>query len=188
MLKKELASALGISGAMVSKLAKRGMPTDTLERAQRWRKRHLEPSRVKGQRMGTAAPANAVVVAPMQRRPLTASDVESAALEVMDFLTMCPGEAERAESVKLLRAMLRQLPSGEKPRFPLGVWLCLTEYCLNDEASVRQHPEGGLCVDSLAFSKLVSPAAPVLDWLNIACDWGGFSVTGWSAESEEEED
>lgn len=41
---------LGISGAMVTKLAKRGMPTDTLERAERWRKRHLEPGRVKGTR------------------------------------------------------------------------------------------------------------------------------------------
>jgi hypothetical protein len=56
MLKKDLAVALGISGAMVSKLAKRGMPTDTLERATRWRKRHLEPGRVKGVRMGTNPP------------------------------------------------------------------------------------------------------------------------------------
>ena len=47
MLKKELADALGISGPMVSKLAKRGMPTDSVERAQRWRKRHLEPGRLK---------------------------------------------------------------------------------------------------------------------------------------------
>ena len=50
MLKKELAAALGISPAMVTKLAKRGMPTDSLERAQRWRRRHLEPGRVKGVR------------------------------------------------------------------------------------------------------------------------------------------
>ena len=50
MLKKELADALGISGPMVSKLAKRGMPTDSVERAQRWRKRHLEPGRIKSNR------------------------------------------------------------------------------------------------------------------------------------------
>ncbi len=53
MLMKELAAALGISAAMVSKLAKRGMPTDSLERAIRWRRRNLEPGRVKGQRAGT---------------------------------------------------------------------------------------------------------------------------------------
>lgn len=47
MLQKDLATALDISPAMVSKLFKRGMPTDSVERAQRWRKRHLEPGRLK---------------------------------------------------------------------------------------------------------------------------------------------
>lgn len=47
MNQNELAELLGISPTMVSKLKKRGMPTDSLERAQRWRKRHLEPGRVK---------------------------------------------------------------------------------------------------------------------------------------------
>lgn len=55
MLKKDLADALGISAAMVSKLSKRGMPTDSVERARRWRKRHLEQGRVKGMRAGTQA-------------------------------------------------------------------------------------------------------------------------------------
>ncbi len=50
MQQNELAKLLEISPAMVSRLTKRGMPTDTLERAQRWRKRHLEPGRVKGSR------------------------------------------------------------------------------------------------------------------------------------------
>lgn len=47
MKKKDLAFALGISGAMVSKLSARGMPTDTLEGALDWRQRHLDPGRVK---------------------------------------------------------------------------------------------------------------------------------------------
>ena len=51
MQQKELATLLNISPAMVSRLAKRGMPTDTLERAERWRRRHLEPGRVKGARI-----------------------------------------------------------------------------------------------------------------------------------------
>lgn len=50
MLKKELARLLGVSESIVSRHAKQGMPTDSLERAQRWRKRHLEPGRVKGVR------------------------------------------------------------------------------------------------------------------------------------------
>ncbi len=57
MTRTELAGLLGISISMVSRLAKRGMPTDTLERAQRWRKRHLEPGRMKGTRFdGSHAP------------------------------------------------------------------------------------------------------------------------------------
>ena len=50
MTKTELAKQLGISASMVSRLARRGMPTDSLERAQRWRRRHLEPGRMKGVR------------------------------------------------------------------------------------------------------------------------------------------
>ena len=53
---KELAALLGISGAAVSKLVKRGMPTDSLERAKRWRKRHLEPGRIKGGKFDPNAP------------------------------------------------------------------------------------------------------------------------------------
>jgi phage terminase Nu1 subunit (DNA packaging protein) len=48
---KQLAQALGISPAMVTKLMKRGMPVDSIERATKWRKRHLEVSRTKGNRM-----------------------------------------------------------------------------------------------------------------------------------------
>ena len=46
MLQKDLAAALGISGAMVSRLVRRGMPTKSLEAAQRWRRRHLNPAHV----------------------------------------------------------------------------------------------------------------------------------------------
>lgn len=56
MQQKELAILLDISPAMVSRLAKRGMPTDDPERAKRWRKRHLEPGRVKGVRADTIQP------------------------------------------------------------------------------------------------------------------------------------
>ncbi len=55
MLKKELAQLLGVSESMVSRHAKQGMPTDSVERAKRWRKRHLEPGRVKGSRYDSKA-------------------------------------------------------------------------------------------------------------------------------------
>lgn len=59
MNKKELAAALGISGAMVTKLSKRGMPVDDVEKAVRWRRRHLEWTRSKGVRIDTIKPRGA---------------------------------------------------------------------------------------------------------------------------------
>lgn len=52
--RRELAAGLGISQGMVSRLAQRGMPTHDLERAKRWRARHLAPARMKGNRAGTS--------------------------------------------------------------------------------------------------------------------------------------
>lgn len=57
MLKKDLALGLGVSAAMVTKLSKRGMPTDSVEHAQQWREKNLEPSRLKSNKGGDATPA-----------------------------------------------------------------------------------------------------------------------------------
>jgi hypothetical protein len=59
MKDKELAVALGISGAMVSKHKAKGMPTDSVESALRWRAAYLQPARVKGVRADTATASNA---------------------------------------------------------------------------------------------------------------------------------
>jgi hypothetical protein len=75
MLQKDLAIALDISPSMVSKLAKKGMPTDSVERARRWRDRHLEPFRRKEHRadapralaVAAAVPADAELLARAQR-------------------------------------------------------------------------------------------------------------------------
>lgn len=57
MLKKDLACGLGVSAAMVTKLSKRGMPTDCIEHAKQWREKNLEPSRLKSNKGGEAIPA-----------------------------------------------------------------------------------------------------------------------------------
>ena len=57
MLKKDLALGLGVSAAMVTKLSKRGMPTDSVEHAKQWREKNLEPSRLKSNKGGEAIPA-----------------------------------------------------------------------------------------------------------------------------------
>lgn len=52
-----LAELLGISRSSCSALARRGMPTDSLEAAQAWRERNLDPVRRKeGQRQRDPAP------------------------------------------------------------------------------------------------------------------------------------
>lgn len=105
MLKKELAEALGISAAMVSKLAKRGMPTDTVERAQRWRRRHLEPGRIKGVRY---EPHRRPRVDPVEH----ANALGAAALDDFDGHALA------------LRAALRAVPwerTGEVS-LPVEVW------------------------------------------------------------------
>jgi hypothetical protein len=62
---------------MVSRLAKRGMPTDSIERAERWRKRHLDPGRVKGVRADTMEqlPASALPIAEPVGLPDPAADL-----------------------------------------------------------------------------------------------------------------
>ena len=52
MKKTELARALGISRQMVHKLIKQGMPVDSVELAQQWRKRALNPYKTKEYRVG----------------------------------------------------------------------------------------------------------------------------------------
>lgn len=179
MLKKDLAQALGVSGAMVSKLAKRGMPTDSLERAQRWRKRHLEPGRMKGQRMGTTAKVVTPGTDPTQRATVSVAAVDAAALEAGEFLALFPGEPEAAAMIQQLRGMLRHLPSETRPRMPLNVWLNLVDYVVHAEASVRRSPDQSICVDEFELALLVSPCAPIFDLREMACDWHGYAVNGW---------
>jgi len=55
---KDLAAALGVSDSLVSRYAKRGMPVDSVERAERWYRRNVRP------RVTTRPTASAQPVAP----------------------------------------------------------------------------------------------------------------------------
>ena len=87
MLKKDLATALGISGSMVSRLAKQGMPTDTPERAQRWRTKHLSMGKMRGDRIGQPAPTSKAERLCALRDQVRGLDV-SAALPLADWLLL----------------------------------------------------------------------------------------------------
>ena len=66
LLQSELAEALGVSPAVVSRDARRGMPIDSVEAAGDWRARHLRPRVKAGQAAADPAPAP---VAPPSSRP-----------------------------------------------------------------------------------------------------------------------
>ena len=189
MLKKELAALLNISPAMVSRLAKRGMPTDNLERAQRWRKRHLEPGRVKGSRYDPNVTDTGQTLPPG-----TAGAGGAASLARAERHASATGEAlaggdviEAAAMLDKMRALLRRLPGDARPRMPLLVWLALVDWVLIDDAHVRQAPDQAAVLDSAEFCARVRPdTSPGLanHWLELACDWKGFSVAGLPADFE----
>ena len=130
MTKKELAIALGISASMVTRLEKRGMPVDSVERAQSWRKRHLEPGRIKGSRFdpdaapqATEPPAArpaAPPVDPMAQVNRLAGAVHAALTDAAEF-----NEPAALPELAPLRAALRQLPDDASPRMTARVWFCL---------------------------------------------------------------
>jgi hypothetical protein len=146
MLKKELAAALSISPAMVSKLAKRGMPTDTLERAQRWRRRHLEPGRVKGVRLedpkaiptDPVARANAIGAAAVAafetherelREALRAVPAERRQEVALDFDVwgLLYGSEDRKGMVALWEEEKERYPDDERRRVEELMWGWLTD-------------------------------------------------------------
>lgn len=215
MSQKELAEALNISPAMVSKLAKRGMPTDTLERAQRWRKRHLEPGRVKAfkapagratqqtpppQQSGhavasaghapTGQPGNWLDMAAPEL--VSVRTVEAVAAACAYLLQNAPSPDEAAYPLAFLRDLLRRTdPHEVRFRLPLGVWLRLVDHWIHHEVVERLKlaPSGEL-LDAATLGQQVNPERPLppIELLDAAADADGISVIGWPAEHDTETD
>lgn len=100
-----LAEMLGISKATVSEHAKRGMPIDTLEAAQAWRRKHLDIARRKDVRP-TESPAGARLAA-------RASALQSVAQTDLD------GGRNIADLIPALRSSLAAVPFAERNRVEL---------------------------------------------------------------------
>lgn len=112
MLKKDLAEELGISPAMVTKLTKRGMPSDTPEAAREWRRRNLEPGKVKP---GTAYP-RAVPASPVRVSAATADATVNEAQWAMDTAHARLAEgAGIALMIPVLRRSLAAVPESHRP-------------------------------------------------------------------------
>jgi hypothetical protein len=160
MTQKELAQALGITPGMVSRLAKRGMPVDSVERAQRWRKRHLEPSRIKGNRFDTSTiptPKNKPTIgAPLDTQPHRLQLLSGA----MDAaLAQQPPALVDTEP---LRNVLRAWPLSEPvPPMSVRVWLALVGHCIADtpKALAQSWPMQSQLMTHVQFDELVRPVA-----------------------------
>lgn len=172
MLKKELAALLDISPAMVSRLAKQGMPVDTLERAKRWRKRHLEPGRIKGSRFDPNASMAPAHPSPLATRfdPLAAlakqmGDVDAA-------LVTAPNQ-NPLDLLAPLRYTLRHLPEDAAPAMPLRVWVALVNWVLGANSRARHAQDQAAMLTPMEFSIMAAPhCVPMAAaWLDHACNW-----------------
>lgn len=188
MNQKELAALLDISPAMVSRLAKRGMPTDDLERAQRWRKRHLEPSRVKGSRVDTVKPKTLAPTSPNKPRPAapaaTLADMEALG-DLINGALIRGNQDAAAFRVAQLRQMIRcsEAPgSDERICLSVRVWLALLDYMLHPESAIRHAPDLGAYLTAGECGERIAPkggAWPAHVVLWECCDFDDNAVNGW---------
>lgn len=203
MQQKELAMLLDISPAMVSRLAKRGMPTDSQERAERWRKRHLEPGRVKGSRSGTVkaalskpanptGPAPCVAVAGVEDAGawldavlvpaiLSTCDLETTGRLIDDALAQGNAYAAAVRTHQL-REQLRAVNAGlDDPRLSVRVWLSLITYMLHEDSDVQDAPDMGELLTPGEAGQRLCPENP---WpadvvLFEACDFDDNALNGF---------
>lgn len=203
MNQKELAQALGISPGMVSRLAKRGMPTDSLQRAQRWRKRHLEPGRVKGSRFDPnavpdaqpPAPAReqspAAAPAPIETLARLAAQIEALAQAASAELIEAGGCAEWVD-LEPLRCALREWPTEAiplAPAMPLRVWLALNEFCLLRRSPLWQYPHQGECMGVARLAQVAGIASNGTSFFVSACDDPErYDWRNWSDDGESDAD
>ena len=214
MQQKELAAALGISPAMVSKLKKMSMPTDTVEKAQRWRKRHLEPGRIKGSRFDPtqattptapkpAAPDKAAAAVPgvsVADFEAAVADVEAAGAE-LDNALATGDEAWADVMLQQVRDSLRTMgleadPNDEaEPRLSLRVWMALFTYTDGYAVSLDRIKEGANNPSELLtpvqFCRKVRPDKTTYPLenhhtLSDACDWHDHAINGWPTYPEDD--
>lgn len=193
MMQKDLAHALGITPGMVSRLAKRGMPVDSLERAQRWRKRHLEPSRIKGARFDPKAPAQQ----PSPPAPAAGAPDPWAALA--HTIQRLAGDADAALlqsdplDLEPLREALRYWPP-ELPLPPMSVraWVALTDHAMATDSPARYCDNPGRLVTCAELQALVIPDGVYSrcgrHWLVVACDSAETVAAAWASQQAPDDD
>ena len=198
MQQKELATLLGVTPAMVSRHVKRGMPVDSLERAEKWRRRHLEPGRVKGARADTMKQPRQPSP-PAQAKPapaalgVTVADFEAVG-DLIDGALNRGNQDAAASRVMQFRLMLRQSQNhaaDESIRLTARAWVALLDLFIHQESEIRHTPNKGVylsageCGKSLATSGHGWPARMVLFE---CCDFDDNSIHGWPDYGPDPED
>jgi hypothetical protein len=185
MQQKELAKLLDISPSMVSRLVGQGMPTDTLDRAKKWRKRHLEPGRIKGSRYDPKHDQAAAAVAPVPSAPAAKPGASMRVLEAEALAlnaALINGDQEEAtERLAHLRCLFQEVPNDAQPRVPLRVWLALVDYVIHKDYILRNAPNMDEALTPAEFGELPSETEDWFAWrcIELACDWDGYSITGF---------
>lgn len=171
MTQKELAQLLGISTGMVSRLVKRGMPTDSLERAKRWRKRHLEPGRVKGSRFDPNAQD-------ITGHDSAVSEVERLSLVILPRLAEAGSDIDRESIMAPLRCAIRAVQGSARPRMPAFVWWGLLRWAVPGEAIdlLPDAPEQMLTPEELESYMSDPPELLRTEALRIAADVYGYAL------------
>jgi hypothetical protein len=134
---KDLAKELDISPSMVSQLKKRGMPVNSVEAAERWRRRHLTFARTKGTRAGTERPAPAEraigeTVSGGRVSDTLVDRATAAALARVRALGLLGKDALVGDTFGVLKPMLQHAMAAVPPaarehvQLPLEVWDALT--------------------------------------------------------------
>lgn len=197
MQQNELAKLLGISAAMVSRLVKKGMPCDTLERAQRWRKRNLEPGRIKGSRFDPRQQAQPTAPTGSTPAPDAAAgladllaEVETASAELDKALTENDSEWAAA-MLQQTRELLRQIPGDAQPRLSLRAWLALVDWIIAPACEILQAPDKATRLTPVEFVMRWHgwPAYPLMNehTLDAACDWHDHAINGWPEYPDDNE-
>lgn len=185
MLKKDLAQLLGVSESMVSRHAKQGMPTDSVERAQRWRKRHLEPGRVKGQRYDPKSKAATKAVA------MPDLGVCISLLDQALQLAPVPHDAPVLLNTRTaLRTMPDRLAAADSLAMPVRVWVRLIDpVCNNDAVSkVRaMDPAASMTAAQLADAMHKGDAPPWAAYVLQEAAWDLYGFDGRSLPGDDHE-
>lgn len=165
MLRKDLAEALGLSAASITKQAKRGMPTHDVEAARRWRERHLEIARRK------SPPPAAQTQAPSDTprpQPAAAHDAGQAlehARQIIDLAAELLAAGRLQPMLGAVRAALRAVPAHARHELllPMPLWDSL----VND---VTDAIEAATDEDETCPEMTDDEAAVMGDfWMAVAC-------------------